>query len=99
MQLQDVLVKPLLTEKMTELSEGMNKFGFIVDRKANKVEIKNAIKAMYGVDAVAVNTMIIPGKSKIKYTKTGVAKGQTSAYKKAVVTLAEGDTIDFFNNL
>lgn len=99
MKLSDVLIKPLMTEKVTALSDDLNKFGFIVNRKANKIEIKNAIKEMYGVDAVDVNTMIIPGKAKVKYTKTGVAKGSTPAFKKAMVTLAEGDTIDFFNNL
>jgi len=99
MELANVLIKPLLTEKVTGLTEELNQFGFVVDRKANKVEIKKAIKEMYGVDAVSINTMIIPGKSKVKYTKSGVAKGRTSATKKAIVTLAEGDTIDFFNNL
>jgi len=99
MDIRDVLIKPLVSEKSAKASEEKNQFGFIVDRRANKIEIKNAIKNMYGVDAVSVNTAVIPGKSKVKFTKTGVMKGQTSAYKKAYVTLAQGDTIDFFNNI
>jgi large subunit ribosomal protein L23 len=99
MDIRDVLIKPLVSEKSAKQSEESNTFGFVVDRRANKIEIRNAIKEMYGVDAVSINTAVIPGKSKVKYTKTGVMKGQTNAYKKAYVTLAQGDTIDFFNNI
>ena len=99
MELKDVLKKPLITEKMNSISETFNRVGFIVDRRANKVEIKKAVKAMYGVDPVSVHTSIIPGKSKSRYTKGGFTKGTTSAKKKAIVTLAEGDTIDFFNSI
>lgn len=99
MNTSDVLIKPLISEKSAKQTESLNQYGFIVDRKANKIEIKKAIKDMYGVDTVSINTAIIPGKSKVKFTKTGVMKGQTKSYKKAIITLAEGDSIDFFNNL
>jgi len=99
MELKDVLKKPLITEKMNSISEAFNRVGFIVDRRANKVEIKKAVKAMYGVDPVSVHTSIMPGKSKARHTKTGFTKGTTSAKKKAIVTLAEGDSIDFFNSI
>jgi large subunit ribosomal protein L23 len=99
MELKDVLKKPLITEKMNAISEKFNRAGFIVDRRANKLEIKKAIKLMYGVEPIEVNTSILPGKAKSRYTKSGYTKGNTQARKKAVVTLAEGDTIDFFNNI
>jgi len=99
MELKDVLKKPLITEKMNAISEKFNRAGFIVDRRANKVEIKKAVKLMYGVEPIDVNTSILPGKVKSKYTKSGNTKGNTQARKKAVITLADGDSIDFFNNI
>jgi len=99
MNLKDVLKKPLITEKMNSISENFNRVGFIVDRKANKVEIKKAVKAMYGVEPIDVNTSVLPAKAKTRYTKSGFTKGKTAVKKKAIVTLAEGDTIDFFNNI
>ena len=96
---EQILKKPIITEKMTGLGEKLNRFGFVVDRKANKLQIRQAIENMYGVSVVAVNTMVLPGKEKVKYTKTGFQKGTTGAYKKAIVTLAEGDTIDFYSNI
>ena len=99
MELKDVLKKPLITEKMNAVSEKFNRAGFIVDRRANKVEIKQAVKLMYGVEPIDVNTSVLPGKAKSRYTKSGFTKGNTSARKKAIVTLAEGDSIDFFNNI
>ncbi len=99
MELKDVLKKPLITEKMNAISEKFNRAGFIVDRRANKLEIKKAIKLMYGVEPIDVNTSILPGKPKSKQTKSGYTKGNTQSRKKAVVTLAEGDSIDFFNNI
>lgn len=94
-----ILIKPLISEKSTELGEKLNKFTFIVNRASNKLEIKNAVEEMYGVNVRDVRTAVIPGKARIRYTKTGVAKGQTNAYKKAVVTLEDGDIIDFYSNI
>ncbi len=95
----EVLIKPLITEKMTELSEKRGQYGFVVNRKANKVEVKNAVEKMYGVNVASVNTMIIPGKKRSRNTKTKFIVGRTSAIKKAIVTLAEGETIDFYSNI
>lgn len=97
--MSQVLVKPIVTEKMTMLGETLNRFAFVVDRKANKIQIKNAVEEMYGVAVTAVNTMTVAGKNKSRYTRTSITKGRKSAYKKAVVTLAEGDTIDFYSNI
>lgn len=95
----EVLVKPLITEKMTDLSEKKGQYGFVVNRKANKLEVKQVIEKMYGVTVESVNTMIIPGKKRSRNTKTKFIVGRTSAVKKAIVTLAEGDTIDFYSNI
>ena len=95
----NIIIKPVITEKMTELGEKLNRFGFIVDKRANKIQIKNAIEDFYGVDVVAVNTMNYSGKEKSRFTKAGVIAGRTSAVKKAIVTLAEGETIDFYSNI
>ena len=94
------IIKPLVTEKMTSLSEKENnKFGFIVNPKANKIEIKKEIEDKYNVNVVSVNTMKYAGKAKSRYTKAGVIKGRTNAFKKAIVTLKDGETIDFFSNI
>jgi large subunit ribosomal protein L23 len=95
----EVLVKPLITEKMTDLAEKRGQYGFVVNRKANKLEVKEAVEAMYGVNVESVNTMIIPGKKRSRNTKTKFIVGRTSAVKKAIVTLAEGQTIDFYSNI
>jgi large subunit ribosomal protein L23 len=95
----DILLKPIVTEKMTAQGESMNRFGFLVDRKANKIQIKKAVEEMYSVNVVSVNTMIYAGKSKSRFTRTGVIKGRSNTVKKAIVTLAEGDTIDFYSNI
>jgi large subunit ribosomal protein L23 len=92
-------VKPIVTEKMTQQGENLNRFGFIVNNKANKVEIKKAVESMYGVSVVAVNTMKYAGKLKSRYTKSGIISGKSKSFKKAIVTLAEGDTIDFYSNI
>lgn len=94
-----VLVKPIITEKMTIEGEKHNKYAFIVDRNANKIEIKDAVEAAYDVTVDAVNTMVHPGKKKVRYTKTGIQSGSTGTYKKAVVTLKDGDMIDFYSNI
>jgi large subunit ribosomal protein L23 len=95
----NVIIKPVITEKMTAQGENLNRFGFIVHRKANKLQIKKAVEDLYGVDVEAVNTMNVSGKEKSRFTKTGVLTGRTGSYKKAIVTLAEGETIDFYSNI
>ena len=95
-----VIIKPLVTEKMTAITEKMpNRFGFIVRPDANKLEIKHEVEALYNVKVVDVNTMKYAGKTKTRYTRSGLLKGRTNAYKKAVVTLRDGDTIDFYSNI
>ena len=95
-----IIIKPLITEKMTGISEKIsNRYGFVVNRKANKIEIKKAVESMYGVKVDNVNTMIYAGKLKSRYTKSGFINGKTSSYKKAIVTLAAGETIDFYSNI
>ncbi|MBQ5380746.1 MAG: 50S ribosomal protein L23 [Paraprevotella sp.] len=93
------IVKPLVTEKMTAITEKQNKFGFIVRPEANRLEIKKEVEALYNVTVVAVNTCIYGGKSKSRYTRSGLIQGRTNAYKKAIVTLKEGETIDFYSNI
>ncbi|MDP4281353.1 MAG: 50S ribosomal protein L23 [Bacteroidota bacterium] len=94
-----VIIKPIITEKMTRMSEKFNRYGFLVDKKANKLQIMQAIKDIYGVEVADVNTMVYPGKKKSRYTRTGVIAGQSSGYKKAIVTLVKGETIDFYSNI
>jgi large subunit ribosomal protein L23 len=93
-----VLKKPLVTEKVSALNE-KGKYGFIVDAEANKVEIKKAVEKQYGVNVERVNTMNVMGKLKTRYTKAGVLAGRRPNYKKAIVTLAEGEVIDFYSNV
>jgi large subunit ribosomal protein L23 len=92
------LKKPLVTEKVSSLNE-KGKYGFIVDADANKVEIKKAVEKQYGVNVAKVNTMNVMGKLKTRYTKAGVLAGRKPNYKKAIVTLAEGEIIDFYSNV
>jgi large subunit ribosomal protein L23 len=99
MQLAEVLIKPILTEKANAQQEKMKRYAFKVNRKANKLEIKKAVEDFYGVSVVDVNTLVVPGKNKTKFTKAGFIKGVRPAYKKALVTLAEGDTIDLYANI
>jgi large subunit ribosomal protein L23 len=95
----EILLKPIITEKMTAQGEDMNRYGFIVDKNANKLQIKNAVEELYGVNVEVVNTMRYGGKTKSRYTKTGIVRGKSNAYKKAIVTLVEGETIDFYSNI
>ncbi len=94
-----IIIKPLVTEKMNSISEKHNKFGFIVLPSANKIEIRKEIEERYNVTVLAVNTARYAGKNKTRYTKAGLIKGRTNAFKKAIVTLKEGDTIDFYSNI
>jgi large subunit ribosomal protein L23 len=94
-----IIIKPLVTEKMTALTDKLNRFGFVVRPEANKLEIKREVEALYNVTVVAVNTVRYSGKNKSRYTKAGLIQGRTNAFKKAVVTLKDGDTIDFYSNI
>ena len=94
-----VLLKPVITEKMTGMAEKLNRYGFLVDRNANKIQIRHAVEKMYGVTVEDVNTMRYAGKVKSRNTKRGFITGRTKAYKKAVVTLAKGETIDFYSSI
>ncbi|HKK74451.1 MAG TPA: 50S ribosomal protein L23 [Saprospiraceae bacterium] len=94
-----VLIKPLITEKSERLAEDDNKYSFIVDRRANKVEIKKAVEDMYSVTVDKVNTAVMPGKMVVRSTKAGMFSGRKGHVKKAIVTLAYGDEIDFFGDL
>ncbi|MBQ8056128.1 MAG: 50S ribosomal protein L23 [Paludibacteraceae bacterium] len=94
-----IIVKPIVTEKLTNLGEKLNRFGFIVDKNANKIEISKAVEKEYNVTVLSVNTMNYDGKRKSRYTKGGVIEGKVNAFKKAIVTLKEGDTIDFYSNI
>ncbi|SNR17075.1 MULTISPECIES: 50S ribosomal protein L23 [Tenacibaculum] len=93
-----ILIKPIITEKATNDSERFNRYTFVVNKKANKIQIKDAVEAAYGVTVEKVRTLNHPALRKTKYTKKGLVSGLTSGYKKAVVQLAEGE-IDFYNNL
>ena len=94
-----ILTKPIVTEKMTIQGEKLNRYGFVVDRSANKVEIKKAVEQMYGVSVVDVNTVNYHGKKKSRFTKAGILTGRANHYKKAYVTLAGDDKIDFYSNI
>lgn len=94
-----IILKPIITEKMTRMGEKLQRYGFMVDRKANKLQIAQAIKDLYGVEVTSVNTMVYSGKNKSRFTKSGLITGRTNTYKKAIVTLAQGETIDFYSNI
>lgn len=94
-----IIIKPLLTEKVLAKGEKQNTYGFIVDKTANKIQVRNAVEKMYNVTVYSVNTMRYAGRLKSRFTKAGVITGKTNAFKKAFVTLVEGNKIDFFNNI
>jgi len=94
-----VILKPVITEKMTAKGEKLNQYGFIVDKRANKLQVKGEVEELYGVEVLSVNTMNYSGKKKSRNTKSGVISGKTNAFKKAIVTIAEGESIDFFSNI
>lgn len=99
MKLSDVLIKPILSEKANKQAEKMNRYAFVVDRKANKLEIKKAVETFYGVQVEEVNTMVMPSKLKSRYTKAGFISGRKPAKKKAVVTVVAGETIDLYGGV
>ena len=94
-----ILIKPLITEKTEKMSEKLNKYCFMVHKKANKIEIKKAVEAMFNVTVESVNTTIIPAKTKSRNTKSGIVRGRKPSFKKAYVTLAEGEEIDFYGEI
>jgi large subunit ribosomal protein L23 len=99
MKLSAVLVKPIVTEKSNKLTDSRKTYAFRVDRKANKLEVKKAVEEFYGVTVVEVNTVVVPAKTKSKFTKAGFISGRKPAYKKAYVKVAEGETIDLYSNI
>ena len=99
MKLTEILIKPILTEKANAQQEKLSRYAFKVDRRANKLEIKTAIEQFYGVNVLEVNTLVVPGKNKTRSTKAGIISGIKSGYKKALVTVAEGETIDLYATL
>jgi large subunit ribosomal protein L23 len=99
MKLSEVLIKPILTEKANGQQDKLRRYAFKVARKANKLEIKKAVEEFYSVNVTDVNTSVVPGKNKTRFTKKGFVQGQKPAYKKAMVTVAEGETIDLYSNI
>jgi large subunit ribosomal protein L23 len=95
----EILKKPLLTEKVSQLTEKLNRYAFVVDPRANKIQIKTAIEAMYGVNVESVNTMRYVGKLKSRNTKAGIVTGRAATYKKAIITLKNSETIDFYSTI
>ena len=99
MKLSEVLVKPILTEKANSQQDKLRRYAFKVARKANKLEIKRAVEDFYGVTVVDVNTSVVPGKNKTRFTKAGYVQGRKPAYKKAMITVAEGETVDLYASI
>jgi len=99
MKLTEILIKPILTEKANAQQEKLRRYAFKVNRKANKLEIKKAVEEFYGVSVIDVNTVVVPGKNKTRYTKAGFIQGQKPSFKKALVTVAKGETIDLYANI
>lgn len=99
MKLADILIKPVLSEKANAQQDKLRRYAFRVAKKANKLEIKKAVEEFYGVTVIDVNTVTAPGKNKTRYTKAGFISGQKPSYKKAFVTVAEGETIDLYANI
>lgn len=94
-----IIIKPIITEKLTDLSGKYFRYGFRVVPTANKLEIKKAVEDLYGVKVASVNTARVEGKAKTRYTKSGILSGRDASYKKAYVTLKEGEVIDFYSNI
>ena len=94
-----IIIKPIVTEKLTDQGEKLNRYGFIVDRKANKLQIKGAVEKMYNVSVADVNTVNYHGKRKSRYTKAGLLRGRMNHFKKSYITLAGEDKIDFYANI
>ena len=99
MKLTEILIKPILTEKANAQQDKLSRYAFKVNRRANKLEIKTAVEQFYGVNVVDVNTLVVPGKSKTRSTKSGIISGVKSGYKKALVTVAEGESNDLYASI
>lgn len=99
MKPSEILIKPILTEKANAQQEKLRRYAFKVAKKANKLEIKKAIETFYGVTVTGVNTVVSPAKNKTRYTKAGFIQGRKPSYKKAYVTVAEGEEIDLYSNI
>jgi len=99
MKLSEVLIRPILTEKANAQQEKLRRYAFRVNRKANKLEIKKAVESFYGINVIDVNTVVVPAKAKARSTKAGVVEGRKPSYKKALVTVAVGETIDLYSNI
>jgi len=95
----EILLKPHITEKTTKHSEQKNVYTFIVNKRANKIQIREAIADTYGVEIESIRTSVVPAKNKQRFTKAGMLKGRTVSYKKAIVQVAEGDSIDFYSSI
>lgn len=96
----NILIEPIITEKQTDITDSMpNRYGFRVSRDANKLQIKKAVEKMYDVDVISVNTMRYSGKKQVRYTRGGIIRGKKNAFKKAIVTVAPDQTIDFYGNI
>ncbi|MEE0979810.1 MAG: 50S ribosomal protein L23 [Muribaculaceae bacterium] len=95
----EIKIQPIVTEQATKLTESLNRYTFRVSLDANKYQIKDLVEKLYGVKVVDVNTMIVRAKNKSRYTKSGLLRGKTSAYKKAIISVADGQTIDFYSNI
>lgn len=95
----EILIKPIITEKLTSQAEKLNRYGFVVDKDANKLQIKKAVESMYGVNVKSVNTQQYIGKVKVRNTTRGVAVGRVNRTKRAYVTLKDGETIDFYSSI
>tara|TARA_B100001109_G_scaffold106352_1_gene86849 strand:- start:1723 stop:2013 length:291 start_codon:yes stop_codon:yes gene_type:complete len=95
----NILFKPVITEKASTDSELRNRFTFLVNTNSNKIQIKNAVEKKYGVTVEKVRTLNYGAERRIRYTKTGIQRGKSACVKKAVVQLADGDTIDFYNKI
>ena len=96
---KQILIKPIITEKAEGLSEKLSQYTFIVNKSANKVEIKKAVEAAYSVTVDSVNTLTMPSKKKSRNTRSGILKGAISSYKKAIIKVADGEEIDFFGEI
>ena len=97
--MKQILIRPLVTEKMSAITDKQGKYGFIVNRDANKIEIKQAVEKNYGVTVLKVNTINVDGKRKYRYTAKGIIEGRSQSYKKAIIKLQAGETIDFYANV
>lgn len=95
----EFMIEPIVTEKATKLTDKLNRYTFRVSLDANKYQIKDLVEKLYGVKVVSVNTAIVRGKNKSRYTKSGLLRGKTQGYKKAFITVGEGESIDFYSNI